>query len=388
MERGNFTKVIPFLGCQGRGEVLPPPAYGERVGVRGLIGRAQNRANAPSPGLLRNPTSPRATGRGGLARRTFIALAATAVLARPFAARAQLAPNRPIRIIVPFAPAGSSDVLARLLQSPLQQALGQTVIVENRAGAGANIGMVEAARAEPDGTTLLLTSSALVVNPALYKNVAYDPAKDFAPIATLPVAPNILAVNAKGSINSLSEVVTRAKAEPGKLNYASPGNGTTPQLAMELFKLKAGLDITNIPFNGGGPATQALLTGTVDLLLTALPGAQAQVQAGVMRGLAVTTQTRWVNLPDVSTFKEAGFPDVTLETEHFLLAPSATAPQLLQRFTQATLAVMAQDDIKNRVIALGYAPVAAGPDAVRERIATSVPFFKELIASAKIPQIE
>jgi tripartite-type tricarboxylate transporter receptor subunit TctC len=262
------------------------------------------------------------------------------------------------------------------------------VIVENRAGAGANIGMVEAARAEPDGTTLLLTSGALVVNPALYKNVAYDPAKDFAPIATLPVAPNILAVNAKGSINSLSEVVTRAKAEPGKLNYASPGNGTTPQLAMELFKLKAGLDITNIPFNGGGPATQALLPGTVDLLLTALPGAQAQVQAGVMRGLAVTAQTRWVNLPDVPTFKEAGFPDVTLETEHFLLTPSATPLQLLQRFTQATLAVMAQDDIKNRVIALGYAPVAAGPDAVRERIATSVPFFKELIASAKIPQVE
>jgi tripartite-type tricarboxylate transporter receptor subunit TctC len=329
--------------------------------------------------------------RGDLARRTFIALAAAA-LARPYAARAQLAPNRPVRIIVPFAPAGSSDVLARLLQSPLQQALGQTVIVENRAGAGANIGMIEAARAEPDGSTLLLTSSALVVNPALYKNVAYDPAKDFAPIATLPVAPNILAVNAKGStsgnINSLSEVVTRAKAEPGKLNYASPGNGTTPQLAMELFKLKAGLDIANIPFNGGGPATQALLTGTVDLLLTALPGAQAQVQAGVMRGLAVTTQTRWVNLPDVPTFKEAGFPDVVLETEHFLLAPAGTPPQLLQRFTQATLAVMAQDEIKNRVIALGYAPVAAGPDAVRERIANNVPFFKELIVSAKIPQIE
>jgi tripartite-type tricarboxylate transporter receptor subunit TctC len=319
--------------------------------------------------------------RGDLARRTFIALAAAA-LARPYAARAQLAPNRPIRIIVPFAPAGSSDVLARLLQSPLQQALGQTVIVENRAGAGANIGMIEAARAEPDGYTLLLTSSALVVNPALYKNVAYDPAKDFAPIATLPVAPNILAVNAKGNINSLSEVVARAKAEPGKLNYASPGNGTTPQLAMELFKLKAGLDIANIPFNGGGPATQALLTGTVDLLLTALPGAQAQVQAGVMRGLAVTTQSRWVNLPDVPTFKEAGFPDVVLETEHFLLAPAG------KRFTQATLAVMAQGEIKNRVIALGYALVAAGPDAVRERIANNAPFFKELIVSAKIPQIE
>ena len=213
------------------------------------------------------------------------------------------------------------------------------MIVENRAGAGAKNGMVEAARAEPDGTTLLLTSSALVVNPALYKNVAYNPTKDFAPIATLPVAPNILAVNAKGSnsgsFKSLSEVVTRAKAEPGKLNYASPGNGTTPQLAMELFKLKAGVDITNIPFNGGGPATQALLTGTVDLLLTALPGAQAQVQAGVMRGLAVTTRTRWVNLPDVPTFKEDGFPDVTLETEHFSARAGRHAAATSRAFQQS-----------------------------------------------------
>jgi tripartite-type tricarboxylate transporter receptor subunit TctC len=330
--------------------------------------------------------------KGRLPRRSFIALAAGAALVRPFAARAQMSANRPIRIIVPFAPAGSSDVLARLLQSPLQQALVQTVIVENRAGAGANIGMLEAARAEPDGYTLLLTSSALLVNPALYKNVAYDPGKDFAPIAALPVAPNILAVNAKGSnsgsLNALSDVVKRAKAEPGKLNYASPGNGTTPQLAMELFKLKAGLDITNIPFNGGGPATQALLTGTVDLLLTALPGAQGQVQAGVMRGLAVTTKERWVDLPDVPSFTEAGFPDVTLQTEHFLLAPAGTPLQLLERFTKATLAVMTQDDIKKRVVQLGYAPIAGGPDAVRERIGTMVPFFKQLIASAKIPQIE
>ncbi len=335
-------------------------------------------------------TSPwRGESKKRTARRAFLGvLAGAAMLARPSAARAQFSTNRPIRIIVPFAPAGSSDVLARLLQSPLQQALGQTVIVENRAGAGANIGTVEAARAEPDGYTLLLTSSAFVVNPALYKNVPYDPTKDFAPIATLPVAPNILATNAKGSINSLSEVVARAKADPQKLNYASPGNGTTPQLAMELFKLKAGVQITNVPYNGGGPATQALLTGTVDLLLTALPGAQAQVQAGVMRGLAVTTKTRWVNLPEVPTFSEQGFPDVVLDTEHFLLAPAGAPASFLERYTKATLAVLAQDDVKARVQQLGYAPVAGGPDAVKERIAKNVPFFKQLIADAKIPQIE
>ena len=313
---------------------MSSPACGggepREVRWRGRIGLPRG----PGPLRFASLTTCPASGGGGIfiPRRQFIALLAIAALARPFAARAQLAPNRPIRIIVPFAPAGSSDVLARLLQSPLQQALGQTVIVENRAGAGANIGMVEAARAEPDGYTLLLTSSALVVNPALYKNVAYDPAKDFAPIATLPVAPNVLAVNGKGNINFLSEMVARAKAEPGKLNYASPGNGTTPQLAMELFKLKAGLDITNIPFNGGAPATQALLTGTVDLLLTALPSAQAQVQAGVMRGLAVTTKERWVNLPDVPTFKETGFPDVTLETEHFLLVAGRHAAAASRAF--------------------------------------------------------
>ena len=154
----------------------------------------------------------------------------------------RLAANQTIRIIVPFAPAGSSDTLARLLQQPLQQALKETVIVENRAGAGTNIGTTEVARATPDGLTLLLTSSAFVVNPALYKSIPYDPFKDFAPIAALPVAPNIFAVKANSGLNALSDVITRAKANPGKLNYASPGNGTTPQLTMELFKLKAGVE--------------------------------------------------------------------------------------------------------------------------------------------------
>ncbi|HTE76826.1 MAG TPA: tripartite tricarboxylate transporter substrate binding protein [Xanthobacteraceae bacterium] len=379
MSRRNIDLTSPW-----RGEVSPRSGLGggESFGDSDIT--PPHRASS-----MRDDPPPAGEGTKGTARRAFLGvLAGAAALVRTRPAQAQFSANRPIRIIVPFAPAGSSDVLARLLQSPLQQALGRTVIVENRAGAGANIGTVEVARAEPDGYTLLLTSSAFVVNPALYKSVPYDPAKDFAPIATLPVAPNILATNAKGTINSLFEVVARAKAEPQKLNYASPGNGTTPQLAMELFKLKAGVEITNIPFNGGGPATQALLTGTVDLLLTALPGAQAQVQAGVMRGLAVTTKTRWVNLRDVPTFSEQGFPDVTLETEHFLLVPAGTPAPILERYTKAALAVLSQDDIKNRVVQLGYAPVAGGPDAVKERIAKNVPFFKQLIADAKIPQIE
>jgi len=311
---------------------------------------------------------------------------ATTFAASP--ASAQLNPNTTIRIIIPFAPAGSSDTLARLLQQPLQQELKTTVIVENRAGAGANIGTSEVARANPDGTTLLLTSSAFVVNPALYKTVPYDPFKDFMPIAALPVAPNVFAVKAGGGINSLSDVISRAKANPGKLNYASPGNGTTPQLTMELFKLKAGVAITNIAYNGGGPATQALLTGTVDVLSTALPGAQSQIQAAVMKGIALTTKERWSTLPDVPTFVQSGFPDITLTTEHFLLAPAGTPQPIVDQLTKAVLTVMASDEIKQRVRQVGYEPIVGDAAMAKSLIAKDVPFYKDLVKNAKIPQIE
>ena len=308
------------------------------------------------------------------APRSFWLAGALAILLAGLApAPADAQSGKPIRIIVPFAPAGSSDVLARVLQPALQQALGQTVIVENRAGAGSNLGTVEAARAMPDGSTFLLTSSAFLVNPALYENVPYDFAKDFVPIAQLPVAPNVFAVSAKNTaINSLADIVTIAKANPQDLNYASPGNGTTPQLTMELFKLKAGINVTNIAYNGGGPATQALMTGTVDVLSTALPGAQEQVRGGTMKGIALTTMQRWPTLPNVLTFVEAGYPDITLTTEHFLLAPAGTSPAIVDRMAKAVLAALARDDVKAKLAQLGYLIVAAGPDDAKKRIAAAI----------------
>lgn len=322
----------------------------------------------------------------------YAALAAAAAMCvglSATAASAQGTAANTIRIIVPFAPAGSSDVLARLLQAPLQQELKQTVVIENRAGAGSNIGTVEVARAKPDGTTLLINSSAFVVNPALYKNVPYDFAKDFEPIAQLPVAPNVFAVNpAKSGITSLADVIARAKADPQKLNYSSPGNGTTPQLAMELFKLKLGVNLTNIPYNGGGPATQALMGGTVDVLSTALPGAQSQIRAGTMKGIALTTNARWPTLPDVPTFKEVGYPDIDLNTEHFFLAPHGTPQAIVDRLSKATQAALARDDVKKRLVELGYAHVFGGPAEAKARIAKDVAFYRQLIANAKIPQIQ
>ena len=322
----------------------------------------------------------------------YAALAAAAAMCvglSATAASAQGTAANTIRIIVPFAPAGSSDVLARLLQAPLQQELNQTVVIENRAGAGSNIGTVEVARAKPDGTTLLINSSAFVVNPALYKNVPYDFARDFEPIAQLPVAPNVFAVNpAKSGIASLADVIARAKADPQKLNYSSPGNGTTPQLAMELFKLKLGVNLTNIPYNGGGPATQALMGGTVDVLSTALPGAQSQIRAGTMKGIALTTNARWPTLPDVPTFKEVGYPDIDLNTEHFFLAPHGTPQAIVDRLSKATQAALARDDVKKRLVELGYAHVFGGPAEAKARIAKDVAFYRQLIANAKIPQIQ
>lgn len=294
-----------------------------------------------------------------------------------------------IRIVIPFAPAGSADVLARLLQPSLQEALKQTVIVENRAGAASNIGTAEVARAKPDGLTLLITTSAFVVNPGLYKDVPYDFAKDFAPIGLLPVAPNVFAVTPKqGGVDSVSDLIARAKAEPQKFNYSSPGNGTAPQLTMELFKLETEAEITNIPYNGGGPATAALMGGTVEVLSTALPGAQAQIRAGAMKGIALTTAQRWPTLPDVPTFKELGYPDIDLNTEHFFLAPAGTPPAVIERLSKTVLAILARDDVKQRLVDLGLLPIAEGPEAAKARIAKEVAFYKDLIAKAKIPQIQ
>lgn len=322
-------------------------------------------------------------------RRHWIRAAAAAIAYLAVSATGALAQGSTIRIIVPFAPAGSSDVLARVLQGPLQDELKQTIIVENHAGAGSNIGTVDVARAKPDGSTFLITSSAFVVNPGLYKNVPYKFDTDFEPMALLPVAPNVFAVNpAKSGINSLADAIKIAKANPQKLNYSSPGNGTTPQLTMELFKLKLGITLTNIPYNGGGPATQALMGGNVDVLSTALPGAQSQIKGGTMKGIALTTAARWPTLPDVPTFKELGYPDIDLNTEHFFLAPHGTPQAVVDRMSKAAQAVFARDDVKKKLVELGYLNVVSGPAEAKARIEKDVAFYKNLIAGAKIPQIQ
>jgi len=229
-------------------------------------------------------------------------------------------PERPIKIIVPFAPAGPTDIMARILSTHLGDALGGTAIVENKPGAGGNIGIGAAAHAEPDGYTLLITSSAYVVNPGLYAKIPYDPYKDFAPIAELGTSPNVILIGPKLGINSIADLIARAKADPNELNYASPGIGTTPHLSGELFKIVSGIQITHVPFSGAGPAIQAILSGTTQVAFAALPPAHPHIESGALKALAVTGAHRWFDLPDVPTMVELGYKDFISDTFQGFLA--------------------------------------------------------------------
>lgn len=324
--------------------------------------------------------------RGAVRRRALLLLAALALtfaVATPIFAQSGY-PNKPIRIIVPFGPGGSSDVIARILAVRLQQVLGQGVVVENRAGAGSNIGTAAAARAEPDGYTLLLTTSAFVANPSLYKSVPYDPFKDFAPIADLAVAPNILVANAKTGIRSLADLIARAKAAPDKLNCSSAGNGTTPHLSLELLKARAGINITHVSYPGGGPATQAVLAGTTELFFSSMPNVHEHVLTGTVIALAVTSGQRWPDLPEVPTFVEAGFPDFVTDTIHILLAPAGTPPAIINRLARETVAILQQPEMKERLQQSGYLTVAGGPEVLKARIAREVPFYRDIVTTAKL----
>ena len=210
-------------------------------------------------------------------------------------------PERTITLIVPFAPGGPTDIIARILSESLSQSLKQSVIVDNRPGAGGNLGMGAAARAKPDGYTLLLASTAIAVNPALFEKLPYDPFKDFAPISELADSPNIVVVRPDSGMNTIADLVARVKAAPGTFNYSSPGAGTKSHLTGEELKQRAAIDMTHIPYRGAGPAALAALEGTVQVASVALPAAEQLVQSGQLRGLAVTGAQRWPSSPTVPT---------------------------------------------------------------------------------------
>jgi tripartite-type tricarboxylate transporter receptor subunit TctC len=328
---------------------------------------------------------------GSPSRRRLIK-AALAGLAAPAVLRIGTAfaayPDRPVRIVVANTPGGPSDIIARIMAAAMQEAMGASVIVENKGGGGGNIGMGYVARADADGYTILLSTSAFAVNPGLYNTPPYDPFKDFAAVCELAVSPHVFAVMPDLRADTMKEFVALAKANPDKFNVSTPPIGTTPQLQAEVLKLREGLQkMATIPFPGGGDALKALLSGTVQLSSGVLAPAHPQIKAGAIKGLAVTGRTRWHDLPDIPTMLEAGYPDFVFDTYTALMAPAKTPPEIVGRLEKVALDILSKPDMRQRLTQAGFEVTAKDGKSHMERLAKEVPMFSEIIAQAGIKKL-
>ena len=321
-----------------------------------------------------------------LPRRRFLQLAAGAAAspAWPRFAAAQAYPVKPVRVIVPFAPAGPADIVARLLTQKLTEHLGKQVYVENQPGAGGNLGMGAAARAAPDGHTLVLVSSSYMVNPSLYPKVPYDLDKDFLPITLPAYAPNVLVANPSLPVKSVKELAEFIKANPGKLSFASAGMGTTPYLSGELFKMSLGADLVHVPFNGSAPAIQSTLGGHTPFGFVVLAPAVPQIKEGKLRGLAVLSARRSSAVPDVPTIAEAGFAGQEADTLLGVLAPAGTPKAIVELLHAEIVRVVGSPEVKERLDAIGFVPVANTPDEFAAIIRDEAARWAKVIREANI----
>jgi tripartite-type tricarboxylate transporter receptor subunit TctC len=297
-------------------------------------------------------------------------------------------PNKVVRIIVPFPAGGPTDVMARLIGQKLSERLGQQFIVENMSGAAGNIGMGNAARATPDGYTILFVSSSYVVNPSLYTKVPYDPDKDFTPITKAAAATHALIANPSVAARDVKELVADIKANPTKYTVASPGMGTTPSLSIELFRQSLGLsDLLVVPFSGGTPAIQAVVAGHTPLSFQAIPPATELIKAGKLRALAVTSLKRAAALPDVPTLDELGIKGQEAETMQGVLAPAGTPKEIVNLLQKEIAAALAQPDVKDKVLALGFEPSGMSPAEFDAYIKSEIAKWRGVIEKAGIPKI-
>ena len=305
-------------------------------------------------------------------------------IALPLAAAEPPYPSHPLRIIVPFAPGGASDVVGRLLAQKLGESMGQTVVVDNRAGAGANIGIGLAAKAQPDGYTLLVASSAFAVNPSLYAKAPYDPFRDFQPITCVGSSPNILAVHPAFPAKSVKELIELVRAQPGKHNYASTGTGTTPHLSGEMFRLAFKLDLNHIPFNGAGPELQAMVSGQVPVGFASVPSFAPQVKAGQLRGLAVTADQRTAVLPDVPSMGELGITGMAGDTFQGLFVPAGIPKPVFARLHKEIMQALARPDVRERLAGIGLEPVSNSPQEFAAQVKADIAKWRKVIQEVNI----
>jgi tripartite-type tricarboxylate transporter receptor subunit TctC len=301
------------------------------------------------------------------------------------AALAQAYPAKPIRLVVPFPPGGSTDIVARIVAQKLSDRLGQQVVVENRGGAGGTIGAEAVAKAPPDGYTLVVgTTSTHAVAPSVYGKIGYDPVKDFAPISLIAVTPYLLVVNPSVNVKSLQEFVGYVKARPGKLNYASAGTGSTTHLAMEMLKSAAGLYIVHIPYNGNGPAGTAVIAGQVEILFGSLPAVLPHAKSGRVRPLAVGTPKRSPSLPDVPTVAESGFPGFDASLWLAIMAPAGTPAPIVDRLQKEIHAVIASPDTADALNKAGAEPITSTPAELAAMVKDGVEKYGKVVKQAGV----
>ena len=292
---------------------------------------------------------------------------------------------KPLRLIVPFTPGGSTDILARAIAPKLAQALGQNVIIDNKPGAGGSIGAGEAAKAEPDGNTLLMGHiGTLAVNVSLYPKLPYDPIKSFTPVAWVARVPNVLVVNASSGITSLKELVSRAKAKPGQLTYSSGGNGSAAHIAFESLKLRVGMFVSHIPYRGTAPSVTDLLGSQVDTTFTGAPAVMPHIKSGRLRALAVSSATRLPSLPDVPTVAESGYPGFEADQWYGIVAPAGTAAEVVARLNAIVNAALVSADVAQQLAAEGAVPQPTTPQAFAELIGREIPRWRDVVRAGNV----
>jgi tripartite-type tricarboxylate transporter receptor subunit TctC len=319
-------------------------------------------------------------------RRHFLGVAAAAV-SSPYVASSAFAaewPTRPVRLIVPFTPAGATDVIGRLMANRLSEVWGQQVIVENRAGAGANIGSDAAAKADPDGYTMVVMSVPLAVNKFLYASLTYDPVADFAPVTLLVMQPNIMAVSNASPAKSVSEFISYAKANAGKVTYGSSGNGTSLHLCGELFKRMAGIEMTHVPYRGAAPAMNDLIPGRIDAMFDNVSSILPHVTSNSVRGLAVTTAKRIQAVPELPTIAEAAIPGFDVSSWFAFFAPAKTPPEILARMNRDSVEALQHPAVKPRLEQLGAEIVGSTPGALAAHLKSEMDKWGPVIRDAKI----
>jgi tripartite-type tricarboxylate transporter receptor subunit TctC len=300
------------------------------------------------------------------------------------AAHGQSYPSRPVRVLVTTGPGGQGDTTARLVAAKLTENLGQSFYIENMPGGGGNIAMMATARAAPDGYTLLAATSNIVTNISLYPKIAYDPYRDFDPISQMCASPHVLVVHPSIPAATVNDLVALAKASPGKFSYASAGRGTPAHLAGELFKLAFDVDITHVPFNGGGPASASTLGGHVPIAVSALPTAVTYIRGGQLRALGMFSSKRSSALPDVPTMKESTGHDLPADIVNGLIAPAGLPKPIIELLHRETVKVLSTPDTREKLAAMGFDPVASTPEEFAEWIRTEIVRWGKVIRDANI----